>query len=63
LIGDEIKRYYQVMEYLTQKMDVPNKTHDIISDFYEREYKRLLKELIEEIEAIREKASNNSKIT
>tara|TARA_B110000208_G_scaffold12605_1_gene15456 strand:- start:2064 stop:2213 length:150 start_codon:yes stop_codon:yes gene_type:complete len=38
------------MEYLSQKIDVPNKTHDILKEFYEKEYKRLLKELIEEIE-------------
>lgn len=37
------------MEYLCQKIEVPNKTHDILNEFYEKEYKRILNELIEEI--------------
>ena len=37
------------MEYLCQKIEVPNKTHDILNEFYEREYKRILQELIDEI--------------
>lgn len=38
------------MEYLSQKIEVPNKTHDILNEFYEKEYKRILQELIKEIE-------------
>lgn len=37
------------MEYLCQKIEVPNKTHDILNEFYEKEYKKILQELIEEI--------------
>tara|TARA_B000000557_G_C20750627_1_gene432802 strand:- start:871 stop:1056 length:186 start_codon:yes stop_codon:yes gene_type:complete len=37
------------MEYLCQKIEVPNKTHDILNEFYEKEYKKILNEIIEEI--------------
>ena len=37
------------MEYLCQKIEVPNKTHDILNEFYEKEYKKILQELIDEI--------------
>ena len=37
------------MEYLSQKIEVPNKTREILNEFYENEYKKLLNELIEEI--------------
>ena len=37
------------MEYLSQKIEVPNKTRDILNEFYEKEYKRILQELIDEI--------------
>ena len=37
------------MEYLCQKIEVPNKTHEILNEFYEKEYKKILNEIIEEI--------------
>ena len=39
------------MEYLTQKVEVPHKTLDILKEFYEKEYQKILKELIDEIES------------
>lgn len=47
------------MDYLSQKIEVPNKTHDILNEFYEKEYKRILQELIKEIEVEIDKRENN----